>query len=84
MSKRGRGEERRIRSNLLLQPEKKPMVVENEGCMKTEEIDGGVNMTGLQRASDLADDQPGMVRGRRKGGRGRRRGGRKGIFNQVL
>lgn len=51
------------------------MIVKNEGCMKAEEIDGAVNITGLQRAPDLADDQPGMVRGGRKGGRGRRWGG---------
>ena len=64
------------------------MIIQNEGCMKTEEIDGAVNITGLQRASDLADDQPGMVRGGGKRGRGRGRGrrwgGRKGILNQVL
>ena len=49
------------------------MIVENEGCMKAEEIDGAINITDLQRAPDLADDQPGVVRGGGKRGRGRGR-----------
>lgn len=54
------------------------MIVEDEGCMETEEMNGRVNMTGLQRAPDVADDQPGMVRGGRKRRRGRRRRRRRG------
>lgn len=67
-----------IDTNLFVQTEENPMIVEDGWSMETEEIDGGVNCSGLQEPSDLADDESGVVRGRR------RRRCRRGIFDQVF
>lgn len=65
-----------------MQAEENLVVGEDGGGVEAEESDGGVNGAGLDGASDLADDEAGVIRRRRRGrGRGRRRRRRGGVFD---
>lgn len=50
-----------------MQAEENPVIVEDGGSVEAEEIDGGINGAGLQGAPDLADDEPRVVSGGRRG-----------------
>lgn len=56
-----------------MEAEENLVVGEDGGGMEAEEMDGGVNGAGVEGASDVADEEAGVV-----GGRGGGRGG--GVF----